>query len=91
MMAGDRSTRLHISADGGETLFSGNYVEVDGVKSLTRFIWDKKGTKTRLDARSQNTTLIFKTTRNGKILMDDGIAGLTYDIVIEGDGSGGIF
>ncbi len=90
MMAGDRSTRLHISADGGETLFSGNYVEVDGVKKSNAIYMGQKGTKQDWMPDPKNTTLIFKTTRNGKILMDDGIAGLTYDIVIEGDGSGGI-
>ena len=66
-----------ITADNGESLFSGNYVEKAGVKTSNAIYMS-------------DADLKLFSVNNGTITFDDGIDGNAYGIVVNGDGSGSV-
>ncbi len=68
-------SNLNISADAGESLFSGNYIEANGVQISNAVFMDSADLK-------------LSATNNGTITFDDGIMGSGYNIHIMGDGRG---
>ena len=68
---------VKIVANGADSLFSGNYVETNGVKASNAVYMS-------------NSDLSLLSVNGGNILFKDGIDGVNYNIVLNGDGSGEI-
>lgn len=76
---------IDINADNGESIFKGNYVVNNGVKTSNAIYFDSLS--------SSSTLSIFKAVNNGKIQFYDSICGSNNAnniIMIEGDGTGTI-